>query len=340
MVGTNITKLLDTYINALHILHNYGVLDGYGHLSVRNPNNPPNFFMMRQLAPALISGPDDIGEYRVSDAEPVHPGTPGAPVERYIHSELLKRYPDVNVVLHGHPSELISYSISEVPLKAVTHLSGFLGMLPRCQRLLWTGSKKTQTAAGEEVPVFDITEYYNSSNTQDFLVRDQRLGAALADVFGSSSSGRVAQDCSDNRHDGDEQGRQASEPQDNDCDGGDGSGGNHEGHNLSPPYPPHNVVLMKSHGFTAVATDIKIATFEGIYAVSNARVLTGALKIQHAYSGQALQAQSSGGITYLDARQIRESWATEINIVDKPWALWVKEVKLNPLYVNKLDEGN
>lgn len=127
MVSTNITDLLAIYVHALHILHYHGVLDGYGHLSVRNPDNPPTFFMMHQLAPALVSGLDDIGEYRVSDAEPVYPGTPAAPIERFIHSEVLKRYPDVNVVLHGHPEELISYSISHVPLRTAIHMAPFLG---------------------------------------------------------------------------------------------------------------------------------------------------------------------------------------------------------------------
>lgn len=128
MVSTNVTALLATYINALHILHAYRVLDGNGHLSVRNPNNASTFFMMRQLAPAMVSGRDDIGEYRISDAEPIDSSQPDAPLEKYIHSETLKRYQDVNVVLHAHAEELVSYSISDVPLRAAIHVAPFLGM--------------------------------------------------------------------------------------------------------------------------------------------------------------------------------------------------------------------
>jgi ribulose-5-phosphate 4-epimerase/fuculose-1-phosphate aldolase len=131
MVSANISELLATYIHSLHILHNHGVVDAYGHLSVRNPDDPSTFFMMHQMAPALVSGPNDIGEYRVSDAEPVYPGTPEAPLERYIHSETLKRYRDVNVVLHGHASELVSYSISDVPYRATIHMAPFLGTQTR-----------------------------------------------------------------------------------------------------------------------------------------------------------------------------------------------------------------
>ncbi|KAK4236692.1 class II aldolase and Adducin N-terminal domain-containing protein [Achaetomium macrosporum] len=268
MASTNITQLLATYIHALHILHHHGVLDGYGHLSVRNPDNAATFFMMHQRAPALVSGLDDIGEYRVSDAEPVSPGTPAAPLERYIHSETLERYPDINVVLHGHAGELVSYSISDVPLRAAIHMAPFLG---------------------EEVPNFDITKYYLPNDTHDFLVRDQRLGAALAAEFDS-----------------------------------------HWG-----PGNKSSLVLMRSHGFTAIAADIETTTYKGIYAVVNARVQSEAIKIQHAYSGP--RAEGGGGIAYLTPRQIRDSWQTEKQLIQRPWALWVREVKVNPLYVNELD---
>jgi ribulose-5-phosphate 4-epimerase/fuculose-1-phosphate aldolase len=130
MVSANLTELFATYINALHILHAYHVLDGYGHLSVRNPDNASTFFMMRQLAPAMVSGRNDIGEYRVSDAEPVDLSQPDAPSEKYIHSETLKRYQDVDVVLHGHADALVRSSITDVPLAAVIHMAPFLGMSP------------------------------------------------------------------------------------------------------------------------------------------------------------------------------------------------------------------
>ncbi len=91
---------------------------------------------------------------------------------------------------------------------------------------------------------------------------------------------------------------------------------------------------MKSHGFAAVASDIRIATYQGIYAVTNARVQSEALKIQHAFTGQA--AQGTGGIVSLDERQIRDSWATESRVIEKPWAQWVKEVRADQLYANEM----
>ncbi|KAH6613556.1 class II aldolase and Adducin N-terminal domain-containing protein [Chaetomium sp. MPI-SDFR-AT-0129] len=285
MVSANITAVLSSYITALHILHNRGVLDGYGHISVRNPANSSNFFMMHQLAPALVSRRNDIGEYRVSDAEPVDSSIPAGPMERFIHNELLKQYPDVNVVLHGHPSALVSYGISHVPLRAVNHMTPFLGT---------------------NVPVFDITKHYLPNDKQDFLVRNQRQGAALADQFGSST-------------------RQDYSSVDETATG-------------SSRYPSHNLVLMRSHGFTAVAKDIKVVTFEGVYAVVNAEIQSEALKLHQAYAGMNYGA-GKDGLTYLNEGQVQDSWETEIELVGKTWDLWEREVKLNPLYVNELDSG-
>jgi hypothetical protein len=148
------------------------------------------------------------------------------------------------------------------------------------------------------VPVFDITKYYQPNDTQDFLVCNQRLGAALAAEFGNTGNDTQVQDAPNNG------------------------------------YPAHNLILMRSHGFAAVAPDIKTATYQGIYAVINATVQSEALKLRHAHTGQAVQGVN--GIACLDERQIRECWATESRLVGKPWALWVREVRANPMYVNEL----
>jgi ribulose-5-phosphate 4-epimerase/fuculose-1-phosphate aldolase len=131
--ATNLTQsLLGTFITALHILHFNGVLDAYGHLSVRNPSSSSTFFMSRNVAPALVSSPDDIVEYFVANASAVEPDPPSGFVERYIHSELYKRFPGVNAVVHSHSQAVLPYSVSEdVPLRPVLHVAGFLGAL-RC----------------------------------------------------------------------------------------------------------------------------------------------------------------------------------------------------------------
>ena len=106
--------------------------------------------MPRNMAPANISSPRDLLEYKISDASPVDPSAPGGYVERYIHSEIYKKFPDVNSVIHSHATAVIPYSISGmsfcrprspsvicgiaadyflgVPMKPCLHMAGFLGI--------------------------------------------------------------------------------------------------------------------------------------------------------------------------------------------------------------------
>lgn len=122
-------SIIHTFINALHILHYNGVLDAYGHLSVRNPDNPSTFFMARgSIAPALVSTRQDIVEYLVANASPVEPNAPQGVGERFIHSEIYKRFSGINSVVHSHSSEVIPYTISNVPFRPAIHMAGFLGM--------------------------------------------------------------------------------------------------------------------------------------------------------------------------------------------------------------------
>ncbi|KAH6667444.1 class II aldolase and Adducin N-terminal domain-containing protein [Halenospora varia] len=155
------------FVSACHILHYHRVLDAYGHLSVRHATQPDLFVMARQVAPALVAAPEDLVQYRVSDASPVDPLMTDGYVERYIHSEIFKKYPEVNAVIHSHAESVIPYGISGVPLQPCFHMAGFLG---------------TST------PVYDISTLYGPEDTKDLLVRNTRLGAALAECFGNSSS--------------------------------------------------------------------------------------------------------------------------------------------------------
>ena len=128
MVAANLTAVFNTLITGLHILHYNGVLDAYGHVSVRNPNNGSNFFMSRNLAPALVANSSDLVEYYVDDAAPIDPNAPSGFIERYIHSELYKRFPSINSVVHSHSPQVVPYTFSGVPLRPSIHMAGFLGM--------------------------------------------------------------------------------------------------------------------------------------------------------------------------------------------------------------------
>lgn len=126
------SAIFSTLITANHILHYHSIVDAFGHISVRNPQDVSTFFLSRSLAPALVARRDDLEEYRVGDASAVHEkeGSKGY-VERYIHSEIYKRYPGVQSVVHAHNEAVLPFSISSVPLRPV-----FQYVCPPCMRVM------------------------------------------------------------------------------------------------------------------------------------------------------------------------------------------------------------
>ncbi|KXX81623.1 Methylthioribulose-1-phosphate dehydratase [Madurella mycetomatis] len=276
MAAVNITQLLATYITALHILHYHGILDGYGHMSLRNPENASTFYMFHTGAPALVSSLDDIALYQVSDAEPAEPNGPTSFIERFIHSEVLKHYPGINVVLHGHPDILVSYSIIEAPLRATIHMAGYLG---------------------QRTPVFDISRHYLPNDTQDLLVDNERLGAALAAEF-SDGDTHEAQDLPD-----------------------------HElvlmqSHGFtSCGVELEKVVYQAIYAKTNAAVESEALRIQHAYTGSAAGEERG----------------GDRGIVYMNSRQARDTWATIGRDVSRPWGLWKRQVQVDPLYVNDLD---
>lgn len=123
--------------------------------------------MSRYIAPATISSERDLVEYYIDTAEPVDPSSPKGYSERCIHSEVLKKFPDVNAVIHSHSEAVVPYTISGVPMQPCFHMAGFLGT---------------------QIPVYDIAKYYQDDDAQDMLVRNTRLGAALASHFSSNTT--------------------------------------------------------------------------------------------------------------------------------------------------------
>ncbi|KUJ17434.1 uncharacterized protein LY89DRAFT_684484 [Mollisia scopiformis] len=157
-------------ITANHILHHHGVLDGYGGVSVRSIGNPNNFFLADECPPAMVSSMDDITEFRVDDGAPTNPDIKLGWSERYIHSELYKRFPSIEGIVHSRSPDVIPYTVNGVPLKPVTHTAGFLGLY---------------------TPVWDINSTHSvlsSGTMHDMHIRDNTIGASFAATFSKSSS--------------------------------------------------------------------------------------------------------------------------------------------------------
>jgi len=153
--------VLEDIVIGSRILADFGVLDGFGHVSARDPGNPDHFLMSRSLAPALVTA-DDIMAFD-SDGNAVDARGRSVFLERFIHSEIYKARPDVMAVVHTHSLGVIPFTVSQVPLRPMYHNAAFLG-------------------AG--APVWDIRKGFGET---DMLVRDGARGKSLAGTLGDKS---------------------------------------------------------------------------------------------------------------------------------------------------------
>ena len=154
--------VIDELVVANHILANEGVVDGYGHVSVRNPANPNRYFLASAGAPALVT-PAEITEYDL-DSKPMTNASATGYSERFIHGEIYKARPDVMAVVHCHCLDVIPFAATGVPLQPMYHMGYFIG---------------------EGVPVFEIRK---TAGITDMLVSTPALGRALAQTLGQKSA--------------------------------------------------------------------------------------------------------------------------------------------------------
>ena len=157
--GPAAPALLDDLVAANRILFDQGVVDGFGHVSVRHDKDPNRFLLARSMAPALVTA-EDIMEFDL-DGNPVDARGRAVYLERFIHSEIMRLNPAVMSVVHSHSPAVIPFGVSRVPLKPLYHMSGFLG----------TGA-----------PVFEIRD--TAGPATDMLIRNRELGHALATAMG------------------------------------------------------------------------------------------------------------------------------------------------------------
>jgi ribulose-5-phosphate 4-epimerase/fuculose-1-phosphate aldolase len=143
---------------ASRILAAQGVVDGFGHVSMRHPSAPDRYLMARAVAPALVT-PKDIIEYDLG-SNPCNANGRSSFLERFIHGEIYKARPDVVAVVHSHSPSVIPFGLVDVPMRAMFHNAAFL-------------------SGG--VPVFDIREKFGAT---DLLVSDGAKGVALAEIMG------------------------------------------------------------------------------------------------------------------------------------------------------------
>ncbi len=149
--------LLADLVTANHILQDQGVVDGYGHISVRNPANPNHFFISRWLAPDLVTVKDIVElDY---DCVPVNGDNRRLYSERWIHAEIYRARPDVRSVVHTHAPTVVLMGTINEPLLPIYHMGGFIG---------------------SGLPSFDIRKQFGNTS---MLITDAAKGKALAQAL-------------------------------------------------------------------------------------------------------------------------------------------------------------
>lgn len=143
---------------ANRILAFEGVVDAFGHVSIRHPEDPERYIMACSRSPEIVTF-DDLMEYTL-DSDPIDDRGLPMYAERFIHGTIFAARPDVNAVVHNHSLSVIPFGVTRVKLRPLMH----------------TGS-----TMGEEVPVWDIRERFGDTT---MLVLNNDHGHDLARCLG------------------------------------------------------------------------------------------------------------------------------------------------------------
>ena len=147
---------------ANRMLANEGVLDAFGHVSLRHPTDPGRYLLSRSRSPGLIEAAD-ILEFTL-DSKPVARPTVQLYAERVIHGCIYQARPDVTAVCHHHAPAVMPFCVAGVALIPVIHVAAIMG---------------------ETVPFWDQRDDFGDTN---LLVVKQEEGRSLARALGPHSA--------------------------------------------------------------------------------------------------------------------------------------------------------
>ena len=149
-----VESALSDLVIANRILANEGVIDAFGHCSIRHPERDDRYFLARSRSPELVER-GDILEFDL-DSNPINPDGRTMYSERPIHGCIYKARPEVKAVCHNHAHSLIPFGVTGSELKPIWHVAGSIGA---------------------EVPVWDIRDEFGET---DLLVTNNDTGGSLA----------------------------------------------------------------------------------------------------------------------------------------------------------------
>jgi HCOMODA/2-hydroxy-3-carboxy-muconic semialdehyde decarboxylase len=225
-------SLIEELVTANRVLAREGIVDGFGHVSVRHPDNPQRFLLSRARAPDCIEA-EDIMEFTLQ-GEPVDARGRAPYLERYIHGGAYEARPDVHSVVHNHSPSVIPFGITNNKLKPLLHM---------CANI------------GHDVPVWDSHDKFGDTA---LLVENVEMGRDLASAMGA---GRT--------------------------------------------------ILMRGHGATVLAPNIRHAVFISVYLEVNAKL--------------QMQAMAMGDIKFLTAGEVDKIIErTGPYTINRAWENWCR----------------
>ena len=151
-------ELIEDLVTANRILASENVVDAFGHVSVRHPEDRGHFFLSRAKSPELVE-PDDIMEFTL-DGAPVDVRGQKPYLERFIHGAIYEARPEIQSVLHNHSRSVIPFSITEEKLRPVVHSCATIGL---------------------DIPVWDAQDKFDDT---DLLISNLAMGRDFARVLG------------------------------------------------------------------------------------------------------------------------------------------------------------
>ena len=158
---STLDRVIADLVVANRILAREGVVDAFGHVSVRHPERPDRYIMSRSRAPELVTA-DDLMVFEL-DGTPVDPKGRQPYAERAIHSGLYEARSDVQSVIHNHSYDVIPFSVTRAQLRPMIHVAAPMGAT---------------------VPVWDIRDKFGDG---DMLVVTPEQGRDLAEAVGQGS---------------------------------------------------------------------------------------------------------------------------------------------------------
>jgi HCOMODA/2-hydroxy-3-carboxy-muconic semialdehyde decarboxylase len=154
--------LIEELAVANRILFRQGVLDAFGHVSVRHDKRPDRFLLARNMAPGLVTTADILEFDLIGNA--IDAKGRAVYLERFIHGEIYRARPDVMAVVHSHSPAVIPFGlVRRRPLRSVCHMASFIGIC---------------------TPVFEIREA--AGDESDLLISTPALGVAMTKTLGSA----------------------------------------------------------------------------------------------------------------------------------------------------------